>query len=92
MAKSFSMAIETLRRAWYGSVYLPAPTDALEVSASFKRMVSFQPPRSKQLATVLLENPSATVSDLINETLAPYRHRLAWAGWRVLLRSFNDWR
>lgn len=88
---AFSEALLSLRSSWYTQLGLaPGPLQGT-AGASLERLIRFVPPRSQQ-ASSISENSGPSLAQRIQDMLKPFRSSICWAGWRLTLRTLEDWR
>ncbi len=88
---AFSEALSSLRASWYAQLGLSVGQLQGAGGASLERLIRYVPPRAQQ-ATSGAEAPSPSFDQRIQDMLKPFRSSICWAGWRLTLRTLEDWR
>jgi hypothetical protein len=92
MEHSLARAVDALRYSWYAERGIsPSPLPIGPDGVSLERLVRFVPPRSKRGAEAQAA-PVPTLAERIQDALGPFRDSTCWAGWRLTLRTLEDWR
>ncbi|RKH54371.1 CHAT domain-containing protein [Corallococcus llansteffanensis] len=91
LERAFSEALLSLRSSWYTQLGLSPGAIQGTSGASLERMIRFVPPRSQQTPSAP-EDSGPSLAQRIQDMLKPFRSSICWAGWRLTLRTLEDWR
>jgi CHAT domain-containing protein len=91
LSHAFADAVHELRAGWYATRGLPPPLRLPLHGDGLARLVRFVPPRSERLARACDGGARDGVPATVSEYLRPLRNPACWAGWRLTLRSVDEW-
>ncbi|RKH72962.1 CHAT domain-containing protein [Corallococcus aberystwythensis] len=92
LEEAVERALRELRARWYLGREGPGPRALPHLEGARERLVSFSAPRPERLAVSLREDPEAQAEALVADHLRFFRSPMCWAGWRLILRTLEDWR
>ncbi|MBN1210860.1 MAG: CHAT domain-containing protein [Myxococcaceae bacterium] len=87
---ALSEALQLLRAGWRAKP-AAAPQSIPELTQAMGRLIKYSAPRPERLAAELRTGPEA-VGRVVTDWLINFRSPMCWAGWRIIVRSLEDWR
>ncbi|QRK08584.1 CHAT domain-containing protein [Archangium violaceum] len=92
LEEAMERCLRDIRAEWYGNQSGQGPRAWPSLEGATGRLVSFSAPRPERLAASLRQFSEAQAEQLVADYLRFYRSPMCWAGWRLMLRTLEDWR
>jgi hypothetical protein len=92
LTPAFDAGLQELRTSWRAGRGGGLPGGTPNLGLAMERLARYSAPRPERIGAGLRQEPAAWVEQLIAERLRPFRNPMCWSGWRIVLRSLEDWR